>query len=484
MRRVLQTTANHLSDLPAWVGAFAFFFVALSLAPPALAQSAAPFASAAPQAASPLVDAAKQIVDEMVAGQFGKVEALYNEKMAAALPPGKLASAWNSLIGQVGVFQSIDQTRTDRAGDQKIVTLVCKFERAELDARVAFDPDGKLAGLFFRPHEQPFPSWTAPSYVNPSSFMESSLPLVNGKYDLPGTLTVPKGDGPFPVIVLVHGSGPHDEDETIGPNKPFKDLAWGLASRGIAVYRYTKRTAKYGTQISDDPASLTVDDEVVRDAQAAVALVARQPKIDSSRIFLLGHSLGGYLAPRIANEDAQIRGLILLAAPTEPIEQLALKQIRYIASLRGIPSEQAQKEIQMAEDSVKQIESPSLQHGDTVTFLGANSPASYWLDLRGYHPEDVAATLSIPVLVLEGGRDYQVPVADFDAWKTALANKKNATIESFPNLNHMLVAGNGPSSPREYREPGHVDETIIAAIANRVSSAPARPTAPPADHSR
>jgi len=451
------------------------------------AQSAAAPAEPAPQSplqATPLIDTAKEIVNDMVAGQFAKVEARYNAQMAAALPPGKVAAAWNNLIEHVGAFLSIDQTRVDQAGAQQIVTVVCKFERADLDARVAFDPDGKLAGLFFRPHEQPFAPWIAPAYAHPSSFTEYPLPLVNGKYGLPGTLTIPHGDGPFPVIVLVHGSGPHDQDETIGPNKPFKDLAWGIASHGIAVYRYTKRTAKYGTQISDDPASLTVDDEVIRDAQAAVALVAKQPKIDSSRVFLLGHSLGGYLAPRIASHDAQIRGLILLAAPTEPIEKLAVDQLKYIASLSGIPSAQAEKEIQMAEDSAKQIESPLLRQGDTVNFLGTNSPASYWLDLRGYHPETIAATLAIPILVLQGDRDYQVPAADFNAWKSALANKKDATIQSFPGLNHMLVSGTAPSSPEEYHKPGHVDEAVITAIVRWIPTIPGKPSSPSTSQSK
>lgn len=440
--------------------------LAVPLLFPALtrAQQAAQPTAPAPQAASPLVANAREIVDEMVAGEYAKIEARYNSQMAAALPPGKLETAWQGLIGQVGDFQSIESTRLDDAGDQKIVTVVCKFEKAELDARVAFDSSGKLAGLFFRPHQEPLPPWVPPSYANPDSFSEVPLTLVNGKYELPGTLAIPKGHGPFPAIVLVHGSGPRDEDETIGPNKPFKDLAWGLAARGIAVYRYTKRTAKYGTQISDDPASLTVDDEVIRDAQSAVSLVAKQPKIDPKRVFLLGHSLGAYLAPRIANGDAQIAGLILLSAPSEPIEQLALAQTKYIATLTGIPSQQAQEQVKIAQDSENQIESPELKQGDTVNFLGTDSPASYWLDLRGYHPEKVAASLPIPLLILQGQRDYQVPTADFDAWKSALAGKKNATLKTFPDLNHMFFSGTGPASPREYGKPGHVDESVINVI--------------------
>jgi uncharacterized protein len=447
-------------------------------------QAASQATSKPAQSASPLVTTGREIVDELIAGEYSKVEARYSSQMAAALPPGKLKAAWEGLISQVGDFQSITETRIDDAGGQKIVTVVCKFEKTELDARVAFDAEGKLAGLFFRPHQEPPPPWVAPSYANPSSFTEIPLELVNGPYQLPGTLTIPKGDGPFSAIVLVQGSGPHDQDETIGPNKPFKDLAWGLAGRGIAVYRYTKRTAKYGTQISDDPASLTVDDEVIRDAQAAVALVAKQPKIDPKRVFLLGHSLGAYLAPRIANGDAQIAGLILLSAPSEPIEQLALEQTKYIATLSGIPTQQAQEQIKLAQESVNQIESPELKQGDTVNFLGANSPASYWLDLRGYHPEKVAASLSIPMLILQGERDYQVPAADFNAWKAALSAKKNATLETFPDLNHMFVAGTGPASPREYGKPGHVDESVIAAISSWMSTFSGKPAASPASASK
>ena len=223
---------------------------------------------------SPSAVAAKQIIQELVAGQFERVEALYDARMAAALPPGKLADGWRDLNKQAGAFQAITSAETSQVQGLQVVKMQCKFENSLLDATMVFNPDGKLGGLSFQPHQAPPPPWNAPAYAKQNLFSEQPLTLTNGKFELPGTLTLPAGDGPFPAVVLVHGSGPEDQDETIGANKPFKDLAWGLASRGIVVFRYTKRTQKYGAQSSDDPVRLTVDDETISDARAAVALVA------------------------------------------------------------------------------------------------------------------------------------------------------------------------------------------------------------------
>lgn len=423
-----------------------------------------------PEKPSATVAAAQQVIQQLVAGQYDKIEAQYDGRMAAALPPGKIAAVWPGLIQQVGAFQLVMETKTSKVQGVEVVTLACKFQNAILDAHVAFDPDGKIAGLTFRPHQDPAPPWTPPAYAKPDSFTEQSLTVTNGKFELPGTLTMPKGDGPFPAVVLVQGSGPNDEDETIGPNKPFKDLADGLTSRGVAVLRYIKRTRKYGLQSSDDPTKLTVDDETMSDARAAVDLLAKQPKIDPARVFVLGHSLGAYLAPRIATGDAQIAGIVMLAGNTRPIEQLALDQVRYIASLNGAPNEEEQKQVAKVEENVKQIESPDLKPGDSVTFLGGSSPGAYWLDLRGYHPVETATQLKVPILILQGGRDYQVTPANFDEWKKVLASHSNVTFKLYTGLNHLFIAGSGPSAPQEYNKPAHVAEEVISDVVTWIST--------------
>ena len=414
---------------------------------------------------SPSAIAAKQIIQELVAGQFEKVEALYDARMAAALAPGKLADGWRDLNKQAGAFQAITSAETSQVQGLQVVKMECKFENSALDATVVFNPEGKLGGLSFQPHQAPPPPWNAPGYAKQNLFSEQPLTLTNGKFELPGTLTVPVGAGPFPAVVLVQGSGPQDQDETIGPNKPFKDLAWGLASRGIVVFRFIKRTKKYGAQSSDDPVQLTVEDETISDARAAVALVATQAKVNPKQVYLLGHSLGAFLAPRIAAGDAQIAGIVMLAANARPLEKVVLEQIHYLAAMSGTPTETEQKKIDAAEDGAKQIENPALKPGDTIVFLGATMYGAYWLDLRGYDAQKTAAKLKIPIYIAQGGRDYQVTSSNFQAWSDALANNRNVTLRIYPDLDHLFMHGTGASKPSDYARPDHVSQEVVENIA-------------------
>src|SRR5271156_4839849 len=414
---------------------------------------------------SPSAVAAKQVIQELVAGQFEKVEASYDARMKDALPPGKLADGWRDLNKQAGVFQAITSTETSQVQGLQVVKMQCKFENSLLDATVVFNPDGNLGGLSFQPHRAPPAPWTPAAYVKQDSFSEQPLTLTNGKFELPGTLTVPTGDGPFPAVVLVQGSGPQDQDETIGPNKPFKDLAWGLASRGIVVFRYTKRTQKYTVQSSDDPTRMTVEEETISDARAAVALVAMQPKVNPRQIFLLGHSLGAFLAPRIATGDSQIAGIVMLAANARPLEKIVLEQIHYLAAMNGTPTAAELKKIDDAEEGAKQIENPALKPDDKIEFLGATMYGAYWLDLRAYDPLKTAAKLKISILIAQGGRDYQVTPSNFQAWSDALANNKNVTLRTYPDLDHLFMHGTGASKPADYARPDHVSLEVVESIA-------------------
>ncbi len=276
---------------------------------------------------------------------------------------------------------------------------------------------------------------------------------------LPGTLTVPNGKGPFPAVVLVHGSGPNDRDESIGANKPFCDLAYGLASNGVAVLRYDKRTRVHPEQFAHSV--FTVKEETIDDALAAVALLRANAHIDPSRIFVLGHSLGGMLIPRIGLADKHIAGLIIMAGATMPLGETMLRQVRYIASAQGPITAQVQQKIDALAGQVARVN--ALQSADATSreyIIGV--PPAYWLDLRDYHPAEAAKKLTCPLLILQGERDYQVTAADnFKLWQDALHGQPHVTFHLYPRLNHLFIAGDEPSLPAEYNRAGHVDEQVI-----------------------
>lgn len=401
-------------------------------------------------------------IAKVVANDWDGVTALFDDTMRAALPKDKLASVWKSIIENVGAFKTIDGVTITAKDEGHLAVAKASFERGPLLLRVGLDAHGRVNGFFISPGDTAG-AWQPPSYAKLDSFEDKRI-VIGSSPALPGTLTTPKNAKGYPLVVLVHGSGPNDEDETILALKPFKDLAFGLGSRGVAVLRYEKRTHV------DVTAVRTQKEEVEDAAHAAIAFARAQADVDPKRIVLLGHSQGGFLAPRIAKGDPNIKGLVILAGSTRSLEDSLLAQLQYMATLQ--PNEPKLKNAILEAHRFKTaVESPTLKDTDAVPVpFGQPIPGSYFLDVRGYRPEKVAAALTIPLLVLQGERDYQVTVADdFPAWKTALAHKKNATLKTYSGLNHAFSTGDGPPSPADYEKPGHVDEKVIADIADFVT---------------
>jgi len=412
-------------------------------------------------------DRARDLVGKLVAHDFAGAVATFDDQMTAALPLEKLQGVWSQVESQAGAFQRIEsvEVKPTGSGDARLALVRASFEHAPLLFRIAFRGSDRVAGFFIAPGDTAA-AWQPPTYAKLDAFEEKPV-LLGASPVLPGTLTMPKGTKPVPVVVLVHGSGPNDRDETIGALKVFKDLAFGLASRGVAVLRYDKRT-----HVEPTATVRTQKDEVEDAAHAAVAMVQTQPGVDASRVVLVGHSQGGYLAPRIAKADPAIKGLVLLAASTRALEDSLVAQLAYLTTLDPSDAKLASA-MEQAKHFKAVVESPSLKPDDAVAvpFASSTIPGSYFLDVRDYHPEKVAAALGIPMLVLQGERDYQVTVADdFGAWNAALAHKKNATLRTYPGLNHAFATGDGPPSPADYAKAGHVDQSVVDDIAAWVSA--------------
>lgn len=299
----------------------------------------------------------------------------------------------------------------------------------------------------------------------PPAFTTEKISVVTGKYKLPGKLTLPKGDAKVSGLVLVHGSGPHDADETIGPNRTFKDIAEGLATRGVAVLRYEKRTHKYGASMT--PADVTLNFEVVDDAVSAVALLREHARIDPSRVFVLGHSLGGTCAPLIAARDPKIAGIISLSGTPRSLLDLIEEQFEYIFNEDGDYTEKEKKTLADLRKNSRFIREGKL---DEVKQPILGAPNKYWAELHNTDVITPAKNFPGPILILGGGRDYQVTRKCFDAWMTGLQGKPNVIDKWYPKLNHLYFVGGDPPSPNDYAIAGHFNKRVLDDIAAWVLS--------------
>ena len=406
---------------------------------------------------------AKIFVGKLLNTDFIGAHNQFDDNMKMSFNETKLQESWKNAIEEAGTLLQIITTDKKEMENYKIIILKCQFQKFDVDVQIVFNEQGEISGLNLMSINYVY---NPPEYIVESSFNEVDVTVGEGKWALPGTLSIPKGTGPFPGVVLIHGSGPNDRDESIGPNKVFRDIAWGLASQGISVLRYDKRTLKHVKQLTPElVAEMTVKEEVIDDALLALKLMRQTKDIDSNRIILLGHSLGATLAPRIGLLDHQLAGLIMMAGLTRTLEETLLDQFTYIYNLNDAITEQQKAELETLKKKVDKLKDPELSDKISSQDMPLGIPVPYWRDLHNNDPIDAVKKLDLPILILQGERDYQVLKSiDFKGWKKALDKKANATFKLFPKLNHLFIAGEGKSTPQEYAVEGHVNVDVIDTI--------------------
>jgi uncharacterized protein len=434
----------------------------------ALAWLVAACAATSPSSLGPGSDpgaVGRAYLEALAHGDWAAAAAMEDPTMAAAAPAAKLQQLAASLVSQYGPLASVGDGQPIAApGGGTIVAVTTSFANASVVLDVSVDDVGRVTGLHVG-QVSPAAGTSPAPYVDQASFTERAVTVGSAPWTLPGTLTIPNGSGPFPAVVFVAGSGPEDRDETFGLNKPLRDLAWGLATQGIAVLRYDKRTLVYGAQMAQ-LTDVTVKQETTDDAVAAIALLRGTSGVDPGRVFLVGHSLGATLAPRIASRvPGQLAGIALLEAASTPLPELILEQEEYLTSLQGSPGPSAEDQLAALRAQVQLAESPELSPSTPASELPLGVPAAYWLDLRSYDPLATAASLGLPMFFSQGQRDYQVPPSELPPWQAALAGHSNVTYETYPAMDHLLLDGSGPATPAEYSLPGHVDPRLVADLA-------------------
>ncbi|MCL1873478.1 MAG: alpha/beta hydrolase [Clostridiales bacterium] len=281
------------------------------------------------------------------------------------------------------------------------------------------------------------------------------------EWELEGVLTLPEGKGPFPAVVIVHGAGTQNKDGNIGGTQFFyKNLAELLTEQGIAGIRYDKRTFTYPELMQD--VDYTLKEEGVDDALSAVALAKTAKKIDPDLIFVVGHSQGGFLVPKIYEEDKEntIAGFISLAGTARPLVE-HLKWITEWKLLNNPDISEADENMYMSTlDLCEDIENLTEANRGKDQILLDRYP-SYWLYLADYDPAESAKNMDKPVLFLQGGNDLIVQPDNLDLWKSATQNNPKMAYKLYSGLTHEFGF---------YYPHLEVDEEVVVDIANFIKS--------------
>ena len=397
--------------------------------------------------------------------QYDEAVKRFDSVMAEQFPAKKLKDVMVQLHASVGDIDTVGESYIGKSTKGIIEVITPLFYKSiALDAKV-YVKDSMITGFFMSRHVPT--EYFIPEYADTSKFREIDLVVgENSELELKAKLTLPIGGGNFPCVVLVHGSGPNDMDETVGPNKPFKDIAYGLASRGIAVLRYDKRTKAHPSKWND---SLTLYDETVEDAVKAFELARDYPGIDKNRVVVLGHSLGAIAIPIIASET-DAAGYIMAAGSPRKLYDLVYDQYHYLVLTDGSISKEEQELLDKYDQKLlnlkKVLQGEKIENDEG---LPLNLSTEYWKYLNNYNTLEEAKKIKEPLLIIHNERDYQVTMKDYEIWKENISGD-NITIRLLPELNHIFIEGEGKSSPQEYQSRGSVDEKVVFLIENWVKA--------------
>ena len=292
------------------------------------------------------------------------------------------------------------------------------------------------------------------------------------KYPLKGLLTLPDDlTAPVPGVVFVHGSGSSNMDERVGKLAPFKDLAEGLARHGVASVRYDKRTHAHGLKmVTDKKLTITVKEEAIEDAILAAELLRKDARIDSGKIYIIGHSMGAMLAPRIDAEGGDFAGLVLMAGTPRKLEEVMLDQnAAVVAESKGLVRLIMKKQVAKLEKLFGGLYDMTDEAAKKKKMGGGTT--LYYFKEMGEHPvENYLTESEKPLLVLQGEKDVQATAkVDFAAYCDMLKGKKNVSFKLYEGLNHCFVPAVSDSimkAKQEFAKERHIGEEVISDIAN------------------
>lgn len=292
------------------------------------------------------------------------------------------------------------------------------------------------------------------------------------EFPLNGILTLPDAaspGAPVPAVVMVHGSGASNMDEKVMKLTPFKDLAEGLAARGIASIRYDKRSFAHGRKMLKE-GDVTVVSETIEDAVLAAGILREEPSVELGKIFIIGHSMGAMLAPRIDAEGGDFAGLVLMAGTPRTLDEVMMGQNEdVLGKVKGLTRWIVKKQVAKLEKTFAPFHEMTDEEAKKVK-VGGGTTLYYFKEMAEHPAADYLLAGTKPVLILQGNKDFQVSVEkDFNAYKTLLKDRPNVTYRLYEGLNHAFVpaiSDNIMKLKQEYGTERHIGEEVIGDLAS------------------
>ncbi|WP_081086076.1 alpha/beta hydrolase [Bacillus mycoides] len=399
-------------------------------------------------------------LEQFQKNDFDQLYKNVTHEMNSKLPKDEFASKWNALISQLGPALDTESevfSSKDKHGKVSITTV---HRKNNLQTTFVYTKDGKVTDV---------QTQLQPLIVKPEKgekWEEFSIKVGYNEKKLNGLLTLPKGVEKPPVAILLQGSGPNNMDSIIGTglNRPFADIAHGLAENGIASIRYDKRSYAYPNDVSD------VETEYLYDAKEAVRLAKEDNRVDSNRIYLIGHSQGGLLGPKIAQDNPEIKGFVSMAGTLRRLEDIVLTQTTLRLEQENLSNERKKEELDNTKAGVDKIK--KLNSSDkTEVILGY--PASYWNSLNKIDGASIVKNLSIPMFIIQGTTDFHVlEKVDYKLWQETLEDKDNVSFKVYPGLSHLFMPGGSADKfdGSIYNKPAHVDSQVIKDVSGWINA--------------
>jgi alpha-beta hydrolase superfamily lysophospholipase len=405
----------------------------------------------------------EEIAEQFSKHQYGKIYRCFDDNMKANLSKNQLKELWEQLERTSGTFVSLEDIVVEDLGELTRQTGVIKLEESALKFMVSESQEGRISGLFLS-----VLGYAIPSYGKELKTGKKFIIFKTHGMELNGELLVPVMCNNCPVVIMVHGSGPNDKDETIGPNKVFKDIALGLASKGIASFRYDKRFNVYPELLTEQ---FDLYDETINDAISAYYAVKGDTSVHFGKYVMLGHSLGAYAMPLIADSLSELNGAILMSANARKLEDLVEYQMHYLTNWDGEINDEEKKIVEENVLKAERIRSNNFSDTTSAKELLVYWPGKFWKGIATYDP---VATLSqnkeTPFLIMQGEKDYQITMLDFKIWMKAVGEQANVRMISLPGLTHLFTPTESEKpGPSDYFLPNNVSPTAIYEIADWVN---------------